>query len=84
MYIKELHGQIEELSDKFNYFKSKSERQLKEIERLNNIINEYEKIMKECSDRILEELNKNNHLSYGPALSINYKLTNYKEMKEGK
>ena len=56
----------------------------KEIERLNNIINEYEKIMKECSDRILKELNENNHLSYGPALSINYRLTNYKELKEGK
>jgi len=56
----------------------------KEIERLNNIINEYEKIMKECSDRILKELNENNHLSYGPALSINYRLTNYKELKGGK
>ena len=55
-----------------------------ENQRLDNIINEYEKIMKECSDEILKELNENNHLSYGPALSINCRLTNYKELKESK
>ena len=46
----------------------------KEIERLNNIINE-------CANDILKELKENNHLSYGVALAIRQKLLNYKELK---
>lgn len=47
----------------------------KEIERLNNIINE-------CSDEILKELQENHHLSYGVALAIRQKLINYRELRE--
>ena len=47
----------------------------KEIDRLNNIINE-------CAEDILKELKENNHLSYGVALAIRQKLINYKELKE--
>ena len=47
----------------------------KEIERLNNIINE-------CADEILKELQENHHLSYGVALAIRQKLINYRELKE--
>ena len=47
----------------------------KEIERLNNIINE-------CSDEILKELEENHHLSYGVALAIRQKLIDYRELKE--
>ena len=50
---------------------------IKELDRLNNIINE-------CSDDILKELEENNHLSYGVALSIRNKLLDYKELKENK
>lgn len=46
----------------------------KEIERLNNIINE-------CANDILKELKENNHLSYGVALAIRLKLLDYKELK---
>ena len=46
----------------------------KEIERLNNIIDE-------CADRIMKELNENNHLSIGVELSIRHKLLSYKELK---
>ena len=53
------------------------ENTLKEIERLNNIINE-------VANDILKELNENNHLSYGVALSIRQKILNYQELKEGK
>ena len=49
----------------------------KEIERLNNIIDE-------VANDILKELNENKHLSYGVALSIRQKLLNYQELKEGK
>ena len=51
------------------------EKQTKEMERLNDIINE-------CSNDILKELKENNHLSYGVALSIRQKLIDYKELKE--
>lgn len=47
----------------------------KEIERLNNIINE-------CAEEILKELQENHHLSYGVALAIRQKLINYRELKE--
>jgi len=47
----------------------------KEIERLKNII-------KECSEDILKELEDNNHLSYGVALGIIYKLNSYKQLKD--
>lgn len=50
------------------------EKALKEIERLNNIIIE-------CANDILKELEENNHLSYGVALSIRQKLLDYKELK---
>jgi len=46
----------------------------KEIERLNNIINE-------CAEDILKELEKNYHLSYGVALGIRQKLIDYRELK---
>jgi len=49
----------------------------KEIERLNNIINE-------CAEDILKELKENHHLSYGVALGIRQKLLDYRELKEGK
>ena len=49
----------------------------KEIERLNNIINE-------CAEDILKEIQENRHLSCGVALSIRHKLLSYKELKEGK
>lgn len=62
------------ISDNFNIF-SKIEEDRKEIERLNNIINE-------CADDILKELKENNHLSYGVALSIRQKLIDYKELKD--
>ena len=48
--------------------------QEKEIERLNNIINE-------CAEDILKELEENHHLSYGVALAIRQKLLDYKELK---
>lgn len=47
----------------------------KEIERLNNIINE-------CAEEILKELQENHHLSYGVALATRQKLINYRELKE--
>ncbi len=47
---------------------------IKEIEKLNNIINE-------CAEEILTELKENNHLSYGVALAIRQKLLDYKEIK---
>ena len=47
----------------------------KEIERLNNIINE-------CADEILKELQENHHLSYGVALAIRQKLINYRKLRE--
>lgn len=46
----------------------------KEIERLNNIINE-------SAEEILKELEENHHLSYGVALEIRQKLLDYKELK---
>ena len=46
----------------------------KEIERLNNIINE-------SADEILKELEENHHLSYGVALAIRQKLLDYKEIR---
>ena len=49
----------------------------KEIQRLNNIIDEVAK-------DIIKELNYNNHLSCGVALAIRQKLIDYKELKEGK
>ena len=49
----------------------------KEIERLNNIMNE-------SAEEILKELEENNHLSYGVALAIRQKLLDYKELKVNK
>ena len=46
----------------------------KEIERLNNIINE-------CAEDILKEIQKNHHLSCGVALAIRQKLIDYREIK---
>ena len=46
----------------------------REIERLNNIINE-------SAEEILKELEENRHLSYGVALAIRQKLLDYKELK---
>ena len=54
--------------------REKCEKKDKEIERLNNIINE-------CAEDILKELEENHHLSYGVALAIRQKLLDYKELK---
>ena len=67
--IRELNKEL----DKFRPFKSAYEMK-KEIERLNNIVNE-------CSNDILKELKENNHLSYGAALAIRQKLIDFKELK---
>lgn len=48
-----------------------------ENEKLNNRINK-------CAEEILEEINKNNHLSVGVALTIRQKLIDYRELKENK
>ena len=57
----------QELYDFMNY-------QDKEIDRLNNIINE-------SAEEILKELEENHHLSYGVALAIRQKLIDYRELK---
>ena len=67
--IRELNKELA----KFRPFKSAYEMK-KEIERLNNIVNE-------CSNDILKELKENNHLSYGTALAIRQKLIDFKELK---
>jgi hypothetical protein len=46
-----------------------------ENEKLNNRINK-------CAEEILKEINKNNHLSVGIALTIRQKLIDYRELKE--
>ena len=56
-------------------YKKWYEEQQEEIERLNNIIDE-------CADEILKEINKNNHLSIGVALTIRQKLIDYRELKQ--
>lgn len=48
-----------------------------ENEKLNNRINK-------CAEEILKEINKNNHLSVGVALTIRQKLIDYRELKENK
>lgn len=48
-----------------------------ENEKLNNRINK-------CAEEILKEINKNNHLSVGIALTIRQKLIDYRELKENK
>ena len=62
------------------YFKQRNELYIsnqekgKEIEKLNNIINE-------SVEEILKELEENHHLSYEVALAITQKLLDYKELK---
>ena len=68
---------VVEYAIKPSFTTRKLKEQQKEIERLNNIINE-------VANDILKELNENKHLSYGVALSIRQKLLNYQELKEGK
>lgn len=48
-----------------------------ENEKLNNRINK-------CAEEILKEINENNHLSVGIALTIRQKLIDYRELKENK
>jgi ribosomal protein L16 Arg81 hydroxylase len=69
--IDKLVGTNEDINREFSQYKYESK---KEIERLNNIINE-------CAEDILKELEENHHLSYGVALAIRQKLLDYKELK---
>ena len=63
------------LKQYIRHLENQNVEQDKEIERLNNTINE-------CADEILKELKENSHLSYGVALAIRQKLINYRELRE--
>ena len=65
---------VSNYDNKFNELEKENKEQQKEIERLNNIINE-------SAEEILKELEENHHLSYGVALAIRQKLLDYKELK---
>lgn len=69
---------IKKLKEIYNDYVREEDKELirltKEVDRLNNIINE-------SAEEILKELEKNHHLSYGVALAIRQKLLDYKELK---
>lgn len=69
---------IKKLKEIYNDYVREEDKELirltKEVDRLNNIINE-------SAEEILKELEENHHLSYGVALAIRQKLLDYKELK---
>lgn len=68
---------IEEANTNAEWWRNRYVAQLK-------INREYKHRIEQCSADILKELNKNNHLSYGVALSIRQKLLNYSEINKQK
>lgn len=74
MLKKELELELNRTKVVLDYAKNELQEKDKEIERLNNIINE-------SAEEILKELNENHHLSYGVALAIIQKLLDYKEIR---
>ena len=74
MIKKELQQELNRTKLVLDYARQEIKEKDKEIERLNNIINE-------CAEDILKELEENHHLSYGVALAIRQKLLDYKELK---
>ena len=72
--VKEKNKEYIELTCRFRETCNDIKNKDKEIERLNNIINE-------SAEEILKELEENHHLSYGVALAIRQKLLDYKELK---
>lgn len=73
-----------------NYYKTPKTIELKHkllLDYIINLQNKYEKLnnrINKCAEEILKEINENNHLSVGVALTIRQKLIDYRELKENK
>lgn len=70
-----------------NYYKTPKTIELKHkllLDYITNLQNKYEKLnnrINQCAEEILKEINENNHLSVGIALTIRQKLIDYREIK---